>query len=172
MTDPLFYFMAAPMDTIVKELTQNVVVNTDFKVVDVNVVHTQTKDILRVFLDNEQGITIGECQSIARQLGALLEAEHRFTRPFVLEVSSPGVDRPISEDWQFRKNVGRTVAIEFEDEKSGALQKAVATIERVEGDSVILIKRQKKEVHLFSIPLAQIRHAKVEINFSSKNKTK
>jgi ribosome maturation factor RimP len=71
-----------------------------------------------LLLDTDAGITIEECADISRELGNQMEAAGMFNEaPFTLEVSSPGVDQPLTQRRQFLKNVGRTLTVTDTDGK-------------------------------------------------------
>jgi ribosome maturation factor RimP len=69
-----------------------------------------------ILLDSDAGIQIDQCASISRQLGNQLDEIDLFDgRAFTLEVSSPGVDFPLTQPWQYRKNVGRQLQVTLTD---------------------------------------------------------
>ncbi len=71
-----------------------------------------------ILLDTDTGITIEECADISRELGNEMEAAGMFNdAPFTLEVSSPGVDQPLTQRREFLKNVGRTLVVTLTDGK-------------------------------------------------------
>ena len=67
--------------------------------------------VLRVYLDKEGGITADDCSLASRQIGALLDVEDWFQGRYILEVSSPGIDRPLFTLEQFKREVGKRVKI-------------------------------------------------------------
>ena len=70
--------------------------------------------ILQVYLDTDQGVTIDECAEISRELGRALAQDGSLQGPYNLEVSSPGMDRPLRLLRQFRKNIGRKFKVKYE----------------------------------------------------------
>lgn len=69
-----------------------------------------SRPLIQVFVDWEEGgITIDACADLTRSLLDLFDAHERFAPDYRLEVSSPGIDWPLTETWQFRKNIGRTI---------------------------------------------------------------
>lgn len=67
--------------------------------------------MLRVYIDAAAGVTIGDCERVSRQLGAMLDAEEPASGRRALEVSSPGLDRPLFAAWQYRRYRGREVRL-------------------------------------------------------------
>ncbi len=84
---------------------------------DVNVRFERRARIIQVFADTDDGITINECAEISRELSRELDAGDRLgPAPYQLEVSSPGIDRPLKLLRQYHKNIGRRFHVKF---KSG-----------------------------------------------------
>ncbi|GAB6184232.1 ribosome maturation factor RimP [Thermodesulfovibrio hydrogeniphilus] len=81
------------------------------ELVDVEI-HTGGRGlILRIYIDKEGGVTIKDCEQFSRAMEAILDVEDPIKSSYVLEVSSPGADRPLKEKKDFLKNIGRTVKI-------------------------------------------------------------
>lgn len=66
---------------------------------------------LRVYLDKEQGITVKDCQSLSHQIEDLIEVEAIVSNPFILEVSSPGLNRPLKTERDFLRNKNRQIIV-------------------------------------------------------------
>lgn len=67
--------------------------------------------VLRVFIDHENGILIEDCEKVSRQLSGVLDVEDPISAEYTLEVSSPGMDRPLFTLEQFAKHAGELVKI-------------------------------------------------------------
>lgn len=96
---------------------------------------------IKLFLDADSGLSIDKSARINRQLYKLIEEQELFPDgDFSLEVSSPGVDEPLANDRQYKKNIGRNVLLSMTDgvKKEGKL---IA----VEGDSITIEIKQKKK---------------------------
>jgi len=68
-----------------------------------------------VLLDGDDGINIDDCASLSRQLGAIMEEQELMSTAYRLEVSSPGLDHPLTTPRQYRKNIGRRVRVTLPD---------------------------------------------------------
>jgi ribosome maturation factor RimP len=71
----------------------------------------QGRSILRILIDSEKGITVKDCTLVSRKLGAALETENLLTDGYYLEVSSPGLDRPLLNIEHYQRFLGRKVKI-------------------------------------------------------------
>lgn len=67
--------------------------------------------ILRVYIDKPGGVTLDDCQRVSRQLGVLLEVEDLIDSKYVLEVSSPGIERPLFKADDYRRFVSREIRL-------------------------------------------------------------
>ncbi|MEH6305030.1 ribosome assembly cofactor RimP [Olivibacter sp. CPCC 100613] len=134
----------------------------DLFLVDIKM-HSNGKLIIHV--DGDQGINIQDCAAISRHVGYHLEEENAIENAYNLEVSSPGVDSPLRLLRQYRKNIGRTVALKMVDgsKREGTLQEAS---EKEITLSEIIKEKGKKAIQVeTSIPLDQIIETKVLISF-------
>lgn len=66
---------------------------------------------LRVYLDKEGGVTIDDCETVSRALSPVLDQADPIEQSYILEVSSPGVERDLVKDWHFQKYVGSPVQV-------------------------------------------------------------
>ena len=75
--------------------------------------------IVRVYIDKDDGITIDDCVLVSQQLSGLLDVEDPIKGNFNLEVSSPGLDRPLFTNGQFKKYIGETVKLSLYEKLDG-----------------------------------------------------
>ena len=121
---------------------------------------------LVLLVDTEPGVTIEECAKISRQLNALIEERNLLTDAYTLEVSSPGIEAPLKEEWQYRKNIGRKLKIILLDgvEKEGMLKEVSSTHITVEGTGKP--GKIKKEDKLMEITYQNIKESTVQVSFN------
>ena len=95
------------MNTIIKgkiyELANQIAEDGALELVNVDMLAMGKKTLLRVVVDKERGVTIGDCERTSRGLEALLDAEDLIKGTYLLEVSSPGLDRPLIKQKDFEK---------------------------------------------------------------------
>ncbi|WP_256010807.1 ribosome assembly cofactor RimP [Desertivirga xinjiangensis] len=146
----------------VRELVeQKIADRPDLFLVDVKM-HPNGK--LIILMDGDQGIGIGDCAAISRHVGFHLEEENVIEQAYNLEVSSPGLDTPLSEKRQYQKNIGRTVSVKQSDSKhEGKL--VMVTDEGITIEEKIKEKGKKPEVTETLIPFDKITETKVLISF-------
>jgi ribosome maturation factor RimP len=69
------------------------------------------KGLLRVFIEKEGGVTLDDCEQVSREIEAALDVEDPIPYSYVLEVSSPGLDRPLKDLKDFKKHMGKTARV-------------------------------------------------------------
>lgn len=67
--------------------------------------------LLRVFIESEEGISLDDCSTVSQQLGAVLDVEDIIPVAYILEISSPGIDRVLFDPEQYEQYIGETVKI-------------------------------------------------------------
>ena len=122
-----------------------------FELVDVEYVKEGGTWYLRAYIDKPGGITINDCETVSRQFGELLDQEDFIEDSYVLEVSSPGLGRPLKKEKDFERSLGEKIeirlykALDGAKEYTGILEaydKDTVTI-RTEDDADMTIEREK-----------------------------
>lgn len=95
------------------ELLMPIVEKNSFELVDVEYVKEAGNYYLRAYLDKPGGITIDDCELVSRALSDLLDKEDFIEDSYILEVSSPGLDRPLKKDKDFERSIGSDVELKL-----------------------------------------------------------
>jgi ribosome maturation factor RimP len=95
----------------IRSLAASVAEDCGYELFDIGLLGVGKRTLLRVFIDKEGGVTLDDCEIFSRRLEALLDVEDPIVGPYTLEVSSPGLDRPLKNLSDFKRNVGRMVRI-------------------------------------------------------------
>lgn len=133
-----------------------------FSLVDVEYKRERRGWILRVFIDKEGGVTLEDCARVSREFGQLLDVEDIIPTSYHLEVSSPGLDRPLKKEEDFVKYSGRKVRIKTKEQISGRRNFKGALLGCTEGK--VMVKVEGSEV--FAIPFSAILKANLEIELN------
>ncbi len=94
--------------------------------------------LLRVYVDSKNGVSVGVCAKISRQIAALLEVEDPIAGGYDLEVSSPGLDRPLFTLAHFQQFVGHKIKIRLKFPREDR-RHFIGSLSKVEGNQVTLI---------------------------------
>ena len=93
------------------QLAEPVVASEGMELIHVECIKMHSRWVFRLFLDKVGGITLNDCTTVSNQLGDVLDVHDLSRGPYTLEVSSPGLDRPLSRDCDFEKFRGAKVKI-------------------------------------------------------------
>lgn len=93
--------------------------------------------VLRVFIDAEKGIHVDDCAAVSRQISSVMDVEDPISSEYNLEVSSPGMDRPLFQLAQYEKFVGQRVQIRLRVPFEGR-RNFTGLLKGVEGDEVVV----------------------------------
>ncbi len=103
---------AKEVEALITALVEPLLAETAMSLVDVE--YVREKDwYLRIFIDKPVGVEIDDCQMVSEQLTALLDEKDPIPDKYFLEVSSPGIDRPLKKDKDFEAAYGTKVDIMF-----------------------------------------------------------
>jgi ribosome maturation factor RimP len=126
---------------------------------DVEVVSTGGRTVVRLIVDTDGGVTLDEAAAINRSAGAVLAASDLMgDDPYVLEVTSPGVGRPLTLPRHWRRNIGRLVRVRFKDQDEAV----TGRISEAGDDTAVLITDAGRS----EIDLADIDRAVVQVEFT------
>jgi len=132
---------------------------------DLFIVSLKIKPInnIKIFLDADSGLSIEKCVAVNRKLHAQMEAEQMFPDgDYSLEVSSPGVDEPLIQERQYKKNIGRKVLVTPNEGND-----IEGMLKEVNDDRLVLEVKilKKKETTTVEIPFTDIKKIVVQIIF-------
>lgn len=122
------------------------------------------RGLLRVYIDSAHGIQIADCEKVSRQISAVLDVEDPITGAYTLEVSSPGLNRPLFKLAHFEKLIGAMVNIRLHIPLNNRKQFR-GLLQAVEGD-IVIVKIDDQE---FKLPFASIAKANLLVDISAKD---
>jgi ribosome maturation factor RimP len=103
--------------------------------------------ILRIYIDSPQGITLTDCTNVSRQVSAMLDVEDPIQGRYSLEISSPGLNRPLFDLAHYQKQIGQRIKVRLYVPVNRQ-RNFVGTLIRVEGDKIHLLEDSSLEVVL------------------------
>ena len=102
----------------IQDLATKIAESEGIELVDLEFKPGKTRSLLRIFIDKEGGVTVNDCENVSRQLSALLDVKDLLKSAYVLEVSSPGLDRPLKTERDYGRALGRMLKISLIDDQS------------------------------------------------------
>jgi len=122
--------------------------------------HTSGKRwLLRVYIDKEQGVTISDCEYVSRELSRILDVDDLIEHPYTLEVSSPGLTRPLKKKEDFVKARGKRCRIITNLEVEGKREFSGIIVD-IKDEEVVM----QEKIDVFTIPICAIKKAHLEFD--------
>jgi ribosome maturation factor RimP len=141
----------------VSRLAKQIAEELDVELFDIEL-SGRDKLLLRITIDKEGGVTLNDCERFSRSLEAVLDVEDPIPVSYTLEVSSPGLDRPLRELKDFEKNVGKLARI-ITVEKIEDQNLFIGRISRTNNKSLRLLVNNRE----IDIPFEKILRARLEV---------
>ncbi|EGQ8088541.1 ribosome maturation factor RimP [Vibrio vulnificus] len=138
------------------EMLESAVVASGYELVGLEFIRAGEHSTLRIYIDHENGITVEDCAEVSHQVSAVLDVEDPISVAYSLEVSSPGLDRPLFKPAHYEQFIGQEVNV--------VLKMAVANrrkwkgeIHSVDGEAITLaVDGQQEEFALSNISKANL----------------
>jgi ribosome maturation factor RimP len=133
----------------------------DVQVVDIELAGSVRRPTVKIFIDREGGVTLEDCERFSRAMSAVLDVEDPIATPYVLEVSSPGLDRPLKALRDFEASVGKLARV-ITNEAIGKQTFFIGRIMSIKGSMIRLRLENEEEIE---IPYENVSKARLEIEF-------
>jgi len=129
----------------VTEMIEPVINDLGIDLVDIDLKKMGSKALLRIYIETDAGVTIDDCEQVSREVSATLDVEDPIPYAYVLEVSSPGLERPLKKpaDFiRFKGNMVRVVTLEAIDKQTFF----VGTLAEATDHEIVLNLPKDKEI--------------------------
>lgn len=118
--------------------------------IDLLVRGTRGSAVVEVFIDTEEGVTSDLCSLVSHDVARLIDRSGWFQGTYRLDVSSPGIDRPLRYPWQYKKHIGRLLGIRTRASGGGAQRSGRLTAVRENGIMIAAKEGSPEELVLFN----------------------
>ncbi len=143
------------------ELIEPVVAGLGYECVGVEYNSHPKHGFLRIFIDSDQGVGMEDCTKVSHQVSGVLDVEDPISGEYNLEVSSPGMDRPLFKLQQFEQFIGHTVLVNLFKPVNGR-RKITGLIEKIEDNDVYL----QQDGQVYKVPFQAMSKARLEPDYS------
>lgn len=123
--------------------------------------------ILRVYIDKPGGISLGDCERLSHLLGPVLEVEDLIPRQYNLEISSPGLDRPLRKQSDFERFAGETLRLQTKIPLENR-SRFKGKLKGIEGEWVVM----EVDGTVYRIPFKEVYKARLEVDYKALLKKK
>ena len=143
----------------VRQAVEPILESQGFELVDLEYQRESQGWVLRIYLDREGGVNLDDCTAVSHEVGAVLEVKDLIPSAYILEVSSPGLTRPLKKPEDFNRFRNQMVKIKLNEPLDGR-RNFKGTLLGLEGDRV----RVEAEQRVYELPLQRIAKANLEID--------
>ena len=143
----------------VRQVVEPILESQGFELVDLEYQRESQGWVLRIYLDRQGGVSLDDCAGISHEVGAVLEVKDLIPSAYILEVSSPGLTRPLKKPEDFNRFRNQMVKIKLYEPLDGR-RNFKGTLLGLEGDRV----RVEAEQQVYELPLQRIAKANLEID--------
>jgi len=147
----------------VRGIAERVTCARGFELVDVELKRDPAGARVLLFVDKEGGIGLEDLQTVSEEVSAILDAEDPIEGAYTLEVSSPGLDRPLKGEDDYRRFSGRLAKLSSYEPVDGR-RHWIGRIESVDGGAVVL-RLEREGGALARVPFEKIAHGRLEVEF-------
>ena len=170
----------ADAEALVRSVAERVASSSGLEFIDLEMARGGKGPVLRVYMDKPGRISLDELENASREISAILDVEDPISRSYTLELSSPGMTRPLKTRRDFERVLEKNVQVSFVDfseegdsaessasRKGQAVKEIKGRLTAVTDREVRLIPRDNKgrEGAEIAVPFADLRHAQKEISF-------
>ncbi len=152
--------MAKEKNTEAKVLTivEPILTEKSLELADLEFVKEGPNWYLRIYIDKEGGVTIEDCESVSRILEKKLDEKDPIEQAYILEVSSPGIDRPLKKPEHFQKYIGEIIDIKLYKPLEGK-KEYQGELKQFENGVITIIDENEKELQFVQKETASVRLA-------------
>lgn len=148
----------------IKEGIAPILYSEDIELVDIEYRREKRGWVLRIFIHKEGGVCLDDCENLSEQIGQLIDIKNIIGHPYTLEVSSPGLDRPLKNINDFRRNISKRVNITTYNTISDK-NLLKGKIKDIDFKNDMIAIEEDDSGTVINIPVNNIRLAKLDIIF-------
>ena len=141
------------------QIAQEITSSSGYFLIDIVIRGTERNRVIEVFIDGEENITAKDCAEVSRKLNEVFEEKEIVKAVYRLDVSSPGIERPLLYLKQYPKHINRKfeISYNYNDEK----RKLKGTLKKIEGENLTFLTNEEQIINFNDII-----NAKVLLSFS------
>jgi ribosome maturation factor RimP len=157
--------MVTPLVESIRELAEPIILSQGLELVDIEFSSEPRGWVLRIYIDKDGGVTLEHCSRLSEQLGDVIDIKELILHRYILEVSSPGVNRVLKNEKDFIRYLGEIIKVKVAEPIDGRRHFQGTLVGCTEGMISVAIDAQQ---HL--IPINRISKANISYQFPELNK--
>jgi ribosome maturation factor RimP len=153
----------------IRALAEPIAADLGLEILEIELLGSTPRQVLRVYLDSpseERPVSVADCEAVSRRLGDVLEAHEAVRGRYMLEVSSPGINRPLTKPEHFRRVVGGRVRVRLREPHDGAVRNLVGRLAAFDSDQLAI---ETDDGRRWDVGFEQVQKANFEYEFPDKS---
>lgn len=156
--------MSKKVTEVTEELALPILEAMGLELVDVEFVKEGKDWFLRVYIDSDHGVDIEECGKVSEQLSAKLDESDPIQQAYFLEVSSPGIERPLKKERDVEKAIGKFIHVKTYEPIDGQ-KEFEGELKDFDGKELTIEVRVKTRTNTILIPYDKVANARLAVSF-------
>lgn len=146
----------ASIEEKVTKLVEPIIENLGYELYDVEYAKEGKNYFLRIFIDNEKGIDLNDCEKVNDELNEILDMENYIKEQYFLEISSPGIERVLRKDKHLEKNIGEEVNVKLFKKDENGEKEYLGNLKEFNQNEIVL-ETEEQEVKIERKNISQIK---------------
>ena len=146
----------ASIEEKVTKLVEPIIENLGYELYDVEYAKEGKNYFLRIFIDNEKGIDLNDCEKVNDSITDILDKENYIKEQYFLEISSPGIERVLRKDKHLEKNIGEEVTIKLFKKDENGQQEYLGKLKDFNQEKIV-IEQEEKDINIERKNISQIK---------------
>ena len=146
----------ASIEEKVTKLVEPIIENLGYELYDVEYAKEGKNYFLRIFIDNEKGIDLNDCEKVNDALNEILDKENYIKEQYFLEISSPGIERVLRKDKNLEKNIGEEVNVKLFKKDENGEKEYLGNLKEFNQNEIVL-ETEEQEVKIERKNISQIK---------------
>ena len=146
----------ASIEEKVTKLVEPIIEKSGYELYDVEYAKEGKNYFLRIFIDNEKGIDLNDCEKVNDALNEILDKENYIKEQYFLEISSPGIERVLRKDKHLEKNIGEEVNVKLFKKDDNGEKEYLGNLKEFNQNEIVL-ETEEQEVKIERKNISQIK---------------
>ena len=138
----------------IMELIEPSIEKLGFDLVELKLARFKNNNTVRIFVDSDDGVNLDDCARISKAIDVVLEDNDIFGNGYTIEVSSPGLDRPLQTGKEFNRRIGEKVQIQFHQDDQSSIEGEITGADDLSVE--LLTKEGRQKIDLAGIKMGKI----------------
>ena len=146
----------ANIEEKVAKLVEPIIEEIGYELYDVEYAKEGKNYFLRIFIDNEKGIDLNDCEKVNDSITDILDKENYIKEQYFLEISSPGIERVLRKDKHLEKNIGEEVTIKLFKKDENGKKEYLGKLKDFNQEKIV-IEQEEKDINIERKNISQIK---------------